>query len=125
MPYIKLCFERGDAAQNYSRLIKEYNQIRDKINAEHSKDVSSVKHYWTNPMTALQLEKTYGYLLTEVHDDTFLLWIGKIYEYFTTKPPRANQAQKVADSAQVLMNQKLEELKRQSEIIIELMRDQI
>ena len=62
MSYIKLCFERGDAAQNYSRLIKEYNQIRDKINAEHSKDVSSVKHYWTNPTTALQLEKTYSYL---------------------------------------------------------------
>lgn len=125
MPYIKLCFERGDAAQNYSRLIKEYNQIRDKINAEHSKDVSSVKHYWTNPTTALQLEKTYSYLLKEVHDDTFLLWIGKIYEYFTTTPARANQAQKAADSAQVLMNKQLEELKRQSEIIIELMRDQI
>jgi len=125
MPYIKLCFERGDAAQNYSRLIKEYNQIRDQINAEHAKDISSVKHYWTNPTTALQLEKTYSYLLKEAHDDTFLLWIGKIYEYFTTKPARPNQAQKAADSAQALMNQKLGELKRQSEVIIELMRDQI
>jgi len=125
MSYIKLCFERGEAAQNYSRLIKEYNQIRDKINAEHSQDVSSVKHYWTSPATALQLEKTYDYLLKETHDDTFLLWIGKIYEYFAATPARPSQAQKAADSAQVLMNQKLEELKRQSEIIIELMRDQI
>ncbi len=125
MPYIKLCFERGEAAQNYSRLIKEYNQTRDKINAEHAKDISSVKHYWTSPATALQLESTYNYLLKEVHDDTFLLWIGKIYEYFTTTPAKANQAQKTADSAQVLMNKKIEELKRQSEIIIELMRDQI
>jgi hypothetical protein len=64
-------------------------------------------------------------LLNEVHDDTFLLWVSKINEYFTTKPVRASQAQKVADNAQVLMNQKLEELERQSEIIIELMRDQI
>lgn len=125
MPYIKLCFERGEAAQNYSRLIKEYNQIRDKINAEHSEDISLVKHYWANPGTAMQLEQTYKYLLKETHDDTFLLWIGKLYEYFAATPPKANQAQKVADSAQALMNQKLEELKRQSEIIIELMRDQI
>lgn len=125
MPYIKLCFERGEAAQNYSRLIKEYNQIRDKINAEHAEDISLVKHYWTNPATAIQLEKTYEYLLKDVHDDTFLLWIGKLYEYFTATPPRASQAQKVADNAQVLMNQKIKELKRQSEIIIELMRDQI
>ena len=66
MPYIKLCFERGEAAQNYSRLIKEYNQIRDKINAEHAKDISSVKHYWSSPATALQLEETYDYLLKEV-----------------------------------------------------------
>lgn len=125
MPNVKLCFERGDAAQNYSRLIKEYNQIRDKTNAEHSRDISSVKHYWTDAETALQLEKTYNYLLKEVHDNTFLLWIGKINEYFTTTPPKANQAQKVADNAQVLMNQKIEDLKRQSQTIIELMRDQI
>jgi hypothetical protein len=125
MPNIKLCFERGDAAQNYSRLIKDYNQVRDKINAEHKKDISAVKHYWTNPETALQLESSYDYLLREVHDNTFLLWVSKINEYFTTTPVRANQAQKVADNAQTLMSQKLEDLKRQSEIIIELMRDQI
>jgi len=125
MPNIKLCFDRGDAAQNYSRLLKEYNQIRDKTNAEHSRDISSVNHYWSDAETALQLEKTYNYLLKEVHDQTFLLWIGKINQYFTTTPPKAKEAQKVADSARVLMIQKIEELKRQSEAIIELMRDQI
>ncbi|MDH4091952.1 MAG: hypothetical protein OEV74_20730 [Cyclobacteriaceae bacterium] len=125
MPKIKLCFERGDAAQNYSRLIKDYNQVRDKINAEHEKDISSVNHYWTNPETAKQLQETYNYLLNEVHDNTFLLWIGKINEYFAAVPAKPNQAQKVADAAQVLMKQKVAELEKQSEIIIELMRDQI
>ena len=125
MPSIKLCFERGDAAQNYSRLIKEYNEFRDKINGEHAKDLSAVKHYWSDAETATELEKTYDYLLKEVHDATFLLWISKINEYFKTAPARANQAQKVADNAQVLMTQKIDELKKRSDIIIELMREQI
>ncbi|HMG92729.1 MAG TPA: hypothetical protein VK589_21875 [Chryseolinea sp.] len=125
MPSIKLCFERGDAAQNYSRLIKEYNEYRDKINGEHEKDISAVKHYWTDAESATELEKTYDYLLKEVHDATFLLWISKINEYFKTAPARANQAQKVADNAQVLMTQKIDDLKKRSEVIIELMRDQI
>jgi len=38
---------------------------------------------------------------------------------------RAGQAQKVADEAQVQMNKKLKELEQKSELIIELMRDQI
>ncbi|HEX6893498.1 MAG TPA: hypothetical protein VF141_22455, partial [Chryseolinea sp.] len=125
MPSIKLCFERGDAAQNYSRLIKEYNQVRDEINGEHEKDISAVKHYWSDAASVKELEKTYDYLLKEVHDATFLLWISKINEYFKTAPARANQAQKVADNAQVLMTQKIDELMKQSEVIIELMRDQI
>jgi hypothetical protein len=125
MPSIKLCFERGDAAQNYSRLIKEYNEVRDEINGQHEKDLSAVRHYWTDTASASELEKTYDYLLKEVHDATFLLWISKINEYFKTAPARANQAQKVADNAQVLMSQKIDELAKRSEMIIELMRDQI
>jgi len=125
MPSIKLCFERGDAAQNYTRLIKEYNEIRDRINAEHEKDIIAVKHYWTTQEPATELEKTYDFLLKEVHDDTFLLWVNKINEYFKSPNVRANQAQKVADNAEVLMSQKLKALKQQSEVLIELMRDQI
>jgi len=125
MPSIKICFERSDAAQNYSRLIKEYNEVRDKINGDHEKDLSAVKHYWSDSESGRELEKTYDYLLNEVHHDTFLMQIGKINDYFKTAPARANQAQKVADNAKILMTQKIDELKKRSEIIIELMRDQI
>jgi hypothetical protein len=124
MPNVKLCFERNDAAQQYAGLIKDYNEIRDRINAEHESDLSAVKHYWSNAETAAQLQETYDYLLDQVHDDTYLLWIRKINDHFKA-PVRPSQAQKVADNAQVLMAQKLEVLERQSALIIELMRDQI
>jgi hypothetical protein len=124
MPNVKLCFERNDAAQQYAGLIKDYNEIRDRINAEHESDLSAVKHYWSNAETAAQLQETYDYLLDQVHDDTYLLWIRKINDHFKA-PVRPSQAQKVAYNAQVLMAQKLEVLERQSALIIELMRDQI
>jgi hypothetical protein len=124
MPNIKLCFERGDAAQQYAGLLKDYNEVRDRINAEHESDLTAVKHYWSNPETAAQLQETYDYLLDQVHDDTYLLWIRKINDHFKA-PVKPNQAQKVADNAQVLMAQKLEALDQQSALIIELMRDQI
>ena len=124
MPNIKLCFERADAQQIYSKLIKDYNEVRDQINAEHEADLTAVRHYWASNETAGQLEETYDYLLKEVHDDTFLTDIRKINEYFKV-PAKPKLAQKVADEAQVVMTRKLEQLDQQSALIIELMRDQI
>ncbi len=55
------------ACVRFYSTVDKYNQARNAINENRNQHLTSVQHHWTNPEVALQLEKTYTYLLDQIH----------------------------------------------------------
>ena len=55
------------ACNRFYSTIEKYNAARNAINENKDLQVTSVSHYWSDPEVALQLNRTYTYILDKIH----------------------------------------------------------
>ncbi|MEO5583505.1 MAG: hypothetical protein ABIR66_12505 [Saprospiraceae bacterium] len=56
------------ACDRFYTTIEKYNQARNAINENKDQQLQEVVHYWPNPEVAMQLQKTYSYILDKIHE---------------------------------------------------------
>ncbi|MEP7323000.1 MAG: hypothetical protein ABI761_13840, partial [Saprospiraceae bacterium] len=56
------------ACDRFYNTIEKYNQARNAINENKDNQLEAVTHYWSNPEVAIQLQKTYSYILDKIHE---------------------------------------------------------
>lgn len=85
-----------------NKKIDAYNLARDGLLAKQDAHLTAVQHYWADPSVKTQLEATYTYILTEVHDKTVYpaeFTVVDILKKYTTRKLGRQEAQKKAVEA--------------------------
>lgn len=94
------------ATQKLNGKIDEYNAARDLILKNQDADLMATRHYWQDPSVAQELQDTYSFLLSKVHDnivlpmDTTVIGIMKAYQSQKLGRQQAeNKAKKIVNVA--------------------------
>ena len=90
------------AINELGKKINAYNAARDVLLAHQDAHITAVQHYWKDPSVKEQVEATYRYILTEVHDNTVYpaeFTVNETIKKYLTKKLGRQEAQKKATQA--------------------------
>ena len=96
-------FINPEGMKQLSRKIDAYNDARDTLLfVSQDASINAVQHYWTTPSVKLQLEATYTYILSDVHDKVVYpveFTVMETIKKWTTGKLGRQEAQKKATQA--------------------------
>lgn len=120
------CFLHPQGCDNFYMAARKYSEIRNTIDETHDANVEAVAHYWESSNLASQLNDTYAYILTAIHEPVMFNRVNErvldpLKNYAAGKKGRIaskNEAEKGAEEALQLLDPLIAELDQKIDQVI-------
>ena len=125
LPKVPLYAKMEAARNEYDTFVRDYNEIRNKINQNHQEYISMVQKLWDTPFVYKDTEATYTYLLEDVHRGEILAMDAKVWNHLRGKltNKKVKLATANANKIQPILEVKIEELKTKIQHINQELRE--